>query len=265
MRKWEAVGILELLWHFTAKFAPAGDIGKFPDSTIAKAIDWNRATDRLVDALVESRWLDRCTCHRLVIHDWWDHADDSVHMKLARARERFADGTTPHTKRLPKDEKAHADEYYVQNPCARKAHGVQRADGKPLPLPLPKPEPLPEPTPKPEVRTLTPMVCDSPESGWIKERWNKHPIPGALMVAERAAAHAHTEHDFTPEGFEASHDAWCEHWASGESKPCTLEKFIVDGWWRKMPPRLRSEPPKPTKGQVAVLNLFLESQERSAQ
>ena len=36
-----AIGYLELLWHFAAKYAPQGDIGKYSDERIEAALDWS--------------------------------------------------------------------------------------------------------------------------------------------------------------------------------------------------------------------------------
>ena len=85
-----ANGIMERLWHYTAKFHPRGDIGASPDWAIADACGWScgTRTDRLgqdsdklaafIDALVVARWLDRDKVCRLLVHDWADHADSSV-------------------------------------------------------------------------------------------------------------------------------------------------------------------------------------------
>lgn len=89
---YSAVGILELLWHFTARYAPQGDIGKHPDSVIAKAVYWQRPTGergvrpecKLSGALVTAKWLDTCQVHRLIVHDWCDHADEAVRKFLSR-------------------------------------------------------------------------------------------------------------------------------------------------------------------------------------
>ena len=54
-----AVGYLELLWHFTAEFTPQGDIGKYDDKWIEAALYWGGKEGRLIEALVQSRWLDR--------------------------------------------------------------------------------------------------------------------------------------------------------------------------------------------------------------
>ena len=61
LRRWEAFGLLECLWHFTAKFTPIGNIGKFSDETIARSLDWDRTSPAdLISALVDVGWLDPC-------------------------------------------------------------------------------------------------------------------------------------------------------------------------------------------------------------
>ena len=76
--RWGAVGILESLWHFGASYARRGDIGRHSDAQIAIGIGWQDDARRLVAALVDTGWLDRCSCHRLRIHDWPVHADRAV-------------------------------------------------------------------------------------------------------------------------------------------------------------------------------------------
>jgi hypothetical protein len=144
---WGAVGILEILWHFTAKYCPCGDIGRFTDKQIAKAVGWQRPTGargvtpecRLSDALVTAKWLDRCTCHRLVVHDWKDHADQAVTKFLDRHGISFV-----HTVAI-----------------------------LPLPLPLPLPHPAPSPPDK------------SSLSGDLKEgAVSSASPPGGLVAAQ---------------------------------------------------------------------------------
>ena len=87
-----AMGILEAMWHFTARYAPQGDIGRHADLVIAKAVYWERPTGergvkpecKLSGALVTARWLDTSTIHRLIVHDWSDHADEAVRKFLSR-------------------------------------------------------------------------------------------------------------------------------------------------------------------------------------
>src|SRR5689334_12774915 len=79
-----AVGYLELLWHFTATYAAQGDIGRFTDRRIEAALDWSGPAGKLVSALTEAGWIDEDDEHRLLVHDWHEHADDAVRKKLAR-------------------------------------------------------------------------------------------------------------------------------------------------------------------------------------
>jgi hypothetical protein len=70
----EALGFLTLLWDYTADMAPRGDLGKWPNGTIARACEWSGDADKFVDALIAAGWLDECPENRLVIHDLADHA-----------------------------------------------------------------------------------------------------------------------------------------------------------------------------------------------
>lgn len=72
--RYAVAGLLEMLWIATIKNAPRGDIGRFDNETIAIECDWHGDADDFVNALVEARWLDECAEHRLVVHDWADHA-----------------------------------------------------------------------------------------------------------------------------------------------------------------------------------------------
>lgn len=78
LRRWQVVGVLECLWHFTAAFAKRGDIGKWTDCEIAAALEWEGNCTELIQALVDTHWLDRCDEFRLLVHDWTDHADQTV-------------------------------------------------------------------------------------------------------------------------------------------------------------------------------------------
>ncbi len=120
--RYAAAGLLELLWHFAAEFAVAGDVGRFSDDAIARALSWEGDAAKLIDALVAARWLDRCECHRFRVHDWPDHADQTVERVLAKRRQQFL-------------------------PCYFNASTMLAvdADKTSQPLPLPLPLPLPEP------------------------------------------------------------------------------------------------------------------------
>jgi hypothetical protein len=121
---------LELLWHFTAEFSPQGDIGKFDDRRIEAALGWHQTRWRkhgdLIRALSEAHWIDINPVHRLITHDWHDHADESVRKRLARSSLQFLS--------LPDKVTGH-----------RQPDAATLAENGSLPLPLPVPEPVPLP------------------------------------------------------------------------------------------------------------------------
>lgn len=90
LRLYEAVGLLECLWHLTDREAPRGDIGKLSDEAICDSLDWARDRKTLIDALVDCGWLDRCQDHRLVVHHWADHCTDALRKRIGRGKGGFA-------------------------------------------------------------------------------------------------------------------------------------------------------------------------------
>ena len=73
-----AVAILERLWHATAVGAKRGDIGRFDNELIAEECGWLGDADLLIGILVKCDYLDECTEHRLLVHDWHEHAPNHV-------------------------------------------------------------------------------------------------------------------------------------------------------------------------------------------
>jgi hypothetical protein len=78
LEQWGAAGIVASLFEWTQFYAKRGDIGRHPNAAIARGIGWTGDPDRLIGALVAVHYLDRCRCHRLRVHDWHDHADQTV-------------------------------------------------------------------------------------------------------------------------------------------------------------------------------------------
>jgi hypothetical protein len=140
-----AVGILEMLWHFTAQFCEAGDVGRWSNTDIAAALDWTGDPDHLVEALISSRWLDRSDAHRLIVHDWHEHAEDSLQMRMARSLRRFANGAIPKLGQFKLDEQGRirlAYQQQIQQPADGSFFcGHDKALVRPLPGPGPGPEP----------------------------------------------------------------------------------------------------------------------------
>ena len=87
---WQAVGVLESIWNFTCQNAPQGDIGKHTNEEIAAAIEWEKEPEELIQVLVDCGWLDASIEHRLLVHDWADHAPNYVKGGLAKSGKMFA-------------------------------------------------------------------------------------------------------------------------------------------------------------------------------
>jgi hypothetical protein len=123
---WQARGLLDTIWSFAVANCPAGDIGRFSDDEIAIGIDWQgEDASELIETLVSVRWLDRVNgC--LLIHDWYEHCEDSVHKTLARRCELFASGHIPNLTRFTRDERAQLLDQYRDKygDAAIKAGGV---------------------------------------------------------------------------------------------------------------------------------------------
>lgn len=84
-----AVGLMEMLFHLTAKQAMHGNIGKIPNDIIAKKCGWDGDADELVNALAKSRWLDECAVERFIVHDWEEHCDDATRKAVTRSGKPF--------------------------------------------------------------------------------------------------------------------------------------------------------------------------------
>jgi hypothetical protein len=233
---YHAVGLVEILLKLTEREAPAGDVGKLPDEDIALALDFRGDERILIEALVLSGWLDRDPVHRLIVHDWSEHAEDAVHMRLARGRQFFANGQKPKTGRLPQQERIEAERFYADScaqsdePCAQCDHGV-RTNGssvaKPLPLPLPSPKPTPSPSPKPkptaEVQVLSPLEAKIQETA--RSIHGRHPAIRRCGIAEvRKSLDTICNRAKAPERLtlldtiNTNHRAWCE-----------TEQWVKDG------------------------------------
>ncbi|XAI95841.1 hypothetical protein [Microcystis phage Mae-JY24] len=124
-----AIGPLELFWHWVAKYRPNGNLTGVKPSAIAHAIRFPGNGQDLMDALVSSGLVDCLEDGRVLVHDWSEHADNSVHQLLKKKGELFADGNKPFTRNRVRQEGA---EQTVHEPFTNRSR-------------LPEPEPEPEP------------------------------------------------------------------------------------------------------------------------
>lgn len=155
------VGWLEMMWHFSARFTPQGNIGKYSDTAIEAWLEWNGEPGALIAALADTGWLDRSEAFRLIIHDWHEHADDYVNTELARKCLTFANGKLPRTGRLNKPERERFNAAFPDREIRHQSDSLDGLSGytqtksasatKPEPClagALPDPEPV-KATPRP--------------------------------------------------------------------------------------------------------------------
>lgn len=84
-----AVGLLESVWHLCARETPHGDIGRLDNDTIAIAIQWDGNADEMMACLIKAGFVDEHPEHRLVVHDWHEHADDATKKLVLRSGRPF--------------------------------------------------------------------------------------------------------------------------------------------------------------------------------
>ena len=172
-----AAGLLECLWHWVSRYTPKGNIGKFSNKAIAEGMRTNIDSDKLVDALTKNKFLDENRDHRLVVHDWHEHCDDSVHIYLARRGEYFCNGVKPRIQRISKKERRRVEKLYKS---AQEAHDERNESAQPLPKPLPKPESVRESPPQ-KPKTEPPVES-------IVELYHKTccpPLPRVMVLTDK--------------------------------------------------------------------------------
>lgn len=113
-----AIGYLELLWAFTGKKAPQGNIGKFSDGSIAMACYFRGDPQAFLQSLLQSGFIDAHPVHRYVIHDWQEHAPRWVSAKLKKLNAQFVGNGEP-TRTTEPTAVATAEATTEPSPCAR--------------------------------------------------------------------------------------------------------------------------------------------------
>ena len=161
--QYAAVGLLESLWHMTATQAQRGDIGKWDDADIASQIEWEGDEGELIAAFVECGWLDEHPEHRLVVHDWHQHADTTV-KRSPQVRDKGFASDSPAADSSPtgktsnsdvKDDTSHATD-------SRLACESHASDLRVTLQPEPEPEPVPEPEPDSCAEAAAPPSTPAP-------------------------------------------------------------------------------------------------------
>jgi len=89
-----AVGLLEVFWHWVAKYRPSGDLTGVRPSLMARSIRYTGDAQGLWDAFLRCGFVD-VKDDKYLVHDWSEHADNAVHQLLKKRQEHFADGCAP--------------------------------------------------------------------------------------------------------------------------------------------------------------------------
>lgn len=88
--KFQAVGILEMLFMLAIECADDGAVGKYSDEDIAAYLGWPGEATALIQTLVTAGWLDEDPNCRLVIHDWMEHCPDFIYDRVRKREQRQA-------------------------------------------------------------------------------------------------------------------------------------------------------------------------------
>ena len=199
-----AIGIMESLWNWCAKYAIQGDIGKWSNEAICRGIGYNWDADQLIDALVRCRWLDKHRKCRLVVHDIQDHADNHWKQTLQRMHMAWYDAKPARSGSSGRPLSRH------KPPPKSPQCGDTDKDksAPPVPVPVPEPEPVLEEDssatqkrvaePSAAPADLSPVILTYPTRGklatWdlhqsLVDTWIKlYPGLDVLMVCRKALA-----------------------------------------------------------------------------
>jgi len=176
--KGAVLGWLEAVWHFTGRFTPQGNIGKYSDESIEAWVEWNCKPGELIAGMVRAGWLDEDANYRLLVHDWAQHADKATKNALSRAKQTFC---------VPG----------VGTPCPNagtvsvQVSEIQEKPTEPSMMyepPVPEPvhaETRPEPEPEPE-----PEKNHGQKAAAVIDAWNTATIgklPNAKLTSKREA------------------------------------------------------------------------------
>ena len=256
LARYQAVGVLESIWHFAASYAKRGDIGRWTNQEIASAIGWDKDADGLIEGLVEARFLDADPKHRLLIHDWQEHCDQTVQRSEEVKKLGFIAPTLVENQQSPPD----ASEQLVN-----------ASQPTPTPTPTPTPEPPRRKQPRRETET-SPRKTDPHAEAFkaaIEEAFPGVPYGWIKGDFVQLAAWRKAHGDVPPEGFVALAKF---HWDRGKYCPRSAMTIrgLCAGWddlcreRLKQQSRARGQPPPEDPAAKRSGELLAEQQARGA-
>jgi len=180
----EALGLLTLLWDFTGQYAPDGSIGRFTNSVIASAVEWDtERSDEMVGHLVRTGWLDEMDDQnvRLLVHDWADHCESWVKKRLQREKREFVQYVRPKRTTIVDDQRTTVPGDHSGRPLPPFPSPPQPApnQAKPAPIKAGTVEAIYQAYPKKvgkiaalnEIKSAIKIVTDrGQDSDWLLER-----------------------------------------------------------------------------------------------
>lgn len=92
LSEWEGIGLLHCWWWWTLSYAEDGDLSRFTDKQVARAIGWTKPAEGLVAGLTEAGFLDADR----TVHDWRKYAGRWIERR-AKDRERKKGPKSPAT------------------------------------------------------------------------------------------------------------------------------------------------------------------------
>jgi hypothetical protein len=239
--KGAALGYLECVWHFTGRFTPQGNIGKYSDAAIEAWVEWDGEAGAMIEALIQSKWLDHDPAHRILVHDWPQHADKSTKQTLTRSRLQFCAPTVGFSARdfqsssLEDQSRLHEDRFCLHEDQSRLHEGSQNDEANFM-KPLPVPEPVPESGAVPG--KLLPFRAVEPEDDF-EILYSRH--PQAKRRSRGIALNYYASaiiNGADAEVIDKIHAAMCEteswRWKDGIGAP-TLDQWLLDQGWKYSP------------------------------
>lgn len=183
-----AVGLMETFWQWIAEHREDGGLSlmDFEDAVDAGGFLSMWPAEQILAAMSNAErecvLIDRLEDGRLYVHNWHEHANDSVKLRLARAGRYFANGLKPSISKLSKEERERIDALYEhteKQESEQQAHDVRTESAPPKPKPIPEPKPEDPPTPQGEKgfdprKVLLPPNMAGPEGVEVWDRWVTH-------------------------------------------------------------------------------------------
>lgn len=228
----QAIGHLELLWHFCAEFTPQGNIGKYDDDWIEASLEWTGPRGKLIKSLVTSRWCDKSFPHRLIVHDWHEHCDDGVKKRLARSGLPFL------SESIDCVESDRTLSGHVQTLSATLPDNVRLARAC-----LPSQAKPSHATPSPPDGALVPtLLAGRTPDAWATALYARHPKrKGKALVEQALVTILKAAGSRAPElivQIDACHEAWCQHddWTKESGRFCPqLAQWLADEGYMAWP------------------------------